>query len=179
MLRDRLKLSERRACRIVGQHRSTQRRPRTVAGDDQALRAELREIAGERPRWGYRRAHHELALRGWHVNRKLVQRVWREEGLRVPRRARKRRVPADPVRPQRAARQPSWSRCGRSTSSTTRPPTAGALRLVNVVDEFTREALVMHVARSIGADETRRSLDALLGRRGRAPRFLRSTTAPS
>ena len=101
MLRDRLRLSERRACRIVGQHRSTQRRPKTVAADDQALRAELREIAGERPRWGYRRAHHELGLRGWQVNRKRVQRVWREEGLRVPRRSRKRRVPAD--RPDRSA----------------------------------------------------------------------------
>ncbi|MBA3408034.1 MAG: IS3 family transposase, partial [Solirubrobacterales bacterium] len=64
MLRDRLGVSERRACRYVGQHRSTQRRPAAVAADDQALRGALRQIAGERPRWGYRRAHHELGLRG-------------------------------------------------------------------------------------------------------------------
>jgi hypothetical protein len=70
MLGDRLGLSERRACRYVGQHRSTQRRAPIVAADDQALRAALRQIAGERPRWGYRRAHHELCGQGWAVNRK-------------------------------------------------------------------------------------------------------------
>src|SRR5450755_333787 len=55
-LRDRLGMSERRACRLAGQHRSTQRHEPVVAGDDAALRAELRRISRERPRWGYRRA---------------------------------------------------------------------------------------------------------------------------
>ncbi len=90
ILRDRLGVSERWACRVVGQHRSTQRREATVAADDQALRAALRAFAAERPRWGYRRAHHRLREEGWPVNRKRVQRVWREEGLRVPVRRRKR-----------------------------------------------------------------------------------------
>jgi transposase InsO family protein len=90
MLRDRLDISERRACRYVGQHRSTQRRPKTIADDDQALRGELRAFAARRPRWGYRRAHDHLIEQGWEVNRKRVQRLWREEGLRVPRRRRKR-----------------------------------------------------------------------------------------
>jgi putative transposase len=169
MLRDRLKVSERRACRIVGQHRSTQRRPKTVAADDQALRAELREIAGERPRWGYRRAHHELGLRGWRVNRKRMRRVWREEGLRVPRRARKRRVPASQVdRSQLRAGRPDevWAVDFQHDQTVDGRP----IRLVNVVDEFTREALVMHAARSIGADELVAQLDA----RGAAWRFLRS-----
>ncbi len=57
MLQDRLGLSERRACRYAGQHRSTQRHESLVAGEDQALRAELRRISRRRPRWGYRRAH--------------------------------------------------------------------------------------------------------------------------
>ena len=65
MLRDRLGLSERRACRVVGQHRSTQRHKPTRAGDDHALRAQLREISVQRPRWGYRRAHHRLRELGW------------------------------------------------------------------------------------------------------------------
>jgi putative transposase len=52
MLRDRLGLSERRACRYVGQHRSTQRHEPVRAEDDQALRAELRRFSAERPRWG-------------------------------------------------------------------------------------------------------------------------------
>ena len=71
------------------------------------LRAELRKISVERPRWGYRRAHHRLREEGWSVNRKRVQRLWREEGLRVPVRKRKRRrlgdstVPAQRLRAQR------------------------------------------------------------------------------
>ena len=107
MLRDRLGLSERRACRVVGQHRSTQRHKPTRAGDDHALRAQLREISVQRPRWGYRRAHHQLRQLGWEINRKRVQRLWREEGLRVPVRRRKRRrlgestVPAKRLRAER------------------------------------------------------------------------------
>jgi transposase InsO family protein len=90
MLRDRLGVSERWACRTLGQHRCTQRREPTRAGDDLALRAALGKIATDRPRWGYRRAHNELRLDGWELNRKRVQRLWREEGLRVPARSRKR-----------------------------------------------------------------------------------------
>ena len=107
MLQDRLGLSERRACEIVGQHRSTQRRPACVAEDDGALRAQLREISRQRPRWGYRRAHALLVREGWEINRKRVQRLWREEGLRVPQRRRKRRrlgestVPAQRLRAER------------------------------------------------------------------------------
>jgi len=71
------------------------------------LRAELRAFSVKRPRWGYRRAHHHLRQEGWEINRKRVQRVWREEGLRVPQRKRKRRrlgestVPAVRLRAQR------------------------------------------------------------------------------
>ena len=96
MLRDRLGVSERRACRYVDQHRSTQRREPVVASDDQALRAALRAFAGERKWWGYRRAHHHLVSdEGWQVNRKRVQRLWREEGLRVPQTRRRKRPVGD------------------------------------------------------------------------------------
>ena len=64
MLRDRLCLSERRACRIAGQNRSTQRYCPQLAQADQALRARLRKISEERPRWGYRRAHAHLLAEG-------------------------------------------------------------------------------------------------------------------
>ena len=93
MLQDRLELSERRACEIAEQHRSTQRREPQVADDDQALRARLRKLSAKKPRWGYRRAHGHLLSEGWQVNRKRVQRIWREEGLRVPARKRKRHTP--------------------------------------------------------------------------------------
>ena len=90
MLKDRLGVSERRACLIAGQHRSTQRRDSCVAADDAVLRAALRKLSRERPRWGYRRAHARLLEEGWSLNRKRTQRLWREEGLRVPQRRRKR-----------------------------------------------------------------------------------------
>ncbi|MBV8944318.1 MAG: IS3 family transposase [Solirubrobacterales bacterium] len=83
MLQDRLGLSERRACRYVGQHRSTQRHEVVAAEDDAAVRAELRGISRRRPRWGYRRAHQLLLDQGWRLNRKRTQRLWREEGLRA------------------------------------------------------------------------------------------------
>ena len=107
MLQDRLGISERRACRIVGQPRSSQRREPVVAEDDAALRAELRAFSRERPRWGYRQAHQHLLDRGWSINRKRVQRLWREEGLRVPQKRRKRQrvgestVPGDRLRAER------------------------------------------------------------------------------
>jgi putative transposase len=78
MLRDRLDVSERWACRVVGQHRSTERYEPKRAEDDAALRAALRKFAADRPRWGYRRAHHRLRQDGWSVNRKRVQRLWLE-----------------------------------------------------------------------------------------------------
>ena len=107
MLEDRLGLSERRACQIAGQHRSTQRHRPRRADRDEGLRVRLRELSREHPRWGYRRAWASLRGEGWELNRKKVQRLWREEGLRVPRRRRKRQrlgiltVPAERLRAER------------------------------------------------------------------------------
>ncbi len=87
---DRLGLSQRRACRIVGQHRSTQRHTPAEADPDRQLRVWLRKFPKKHPRWGYRRAHTVAVREGWRVNRKRIQRLWREEGLRVPQKRRKR-----------------------------------------------------------------------------------------
>ena len=130
MLQDRLGLSERRACRVAGQHRSTQRHEPQLAPDDAALRARLREISKDKPRWGYRRAHARLIEEGWEVNRKRVQRLWREEGLRVPaRKAKRRRLAETPTASAFAPSAPTTS--GRSTSmrrNSRRTPVAGAER---------------------------------------------------
>ena len=85
-----LGISQRLACRIVGQHRSTQRHQPIEPDRDRALREELRRLSRDHPRWGYRRAHAQLRGQGWRVNRKAIQQRWREEGLRVPARRRKR-----------------------------------------------------------------------------------------
>ena len=177
MLRDRLGVSERWACRVVGQHRSTQRPEPIVARDDEALRAALRAIAAERPRWGYRRAHARLGELGWAVNRKRVQRLWREEGLRVPARRRKRQrlgestVPADRLRAERPGHV--WAIDFQFDQAVN----GRAIKLLNIVDEFTREALAMHVATSITADDTVRVLDRLARERG-APEHVRCDNGP-
>ncbi len=85
MLRDRFGVSQRRACRVVGQHRSTQRLdPPTISDDEVELRAFLRAFSKERPRWGWRRAAKAARREGRPVNDKRIQRLWREEGLKVP-----------------------------------------------------------------------------------------------
>ncbi len=166
MLCDRLGVSERWACRVVGQHRSTERYAPKRAEDDQTLRAELREFSRERQRWGYRRAHHHLRQMGWDVNRKRVQRLWREEGLRVPQRRRKRRrlgsstVPAERLRAERANHVWAFDFQFDQTAD------GRALKLLNIVDEFTRESLVMLVERSIDAETVVQALERLCGERG-------------
>ena len=154
MLRDRLGVSERWACKVVGQHRSTHRHEPKRAADDAALRAELRKFSKERPRWGYRRAHHRLRELGWEVNRKRVQRLWREEGLRVPQRKRKRRRLGESTVPAQRLRAERPNQVWAIDFQFDQTADGRVLKLLNVVDEFTREALAMLVQRSIDADRT-------------------------
>jgi putative transposase len=168
-----LGLSQRLACRIVGQHRSTQRHQPTEPERDQALRQQLRAFSRAHPRWGYRRAHAQLLHQGWVVNRKAIQRLWREEGLRVPAQRRKRQrlgtstTPADRL----AAEHPDhvWALDYQFDQT----EDGRRLKLLNVVDEHTREALTIAVDRRIDADATVAVLDQLVVERGRPPRFIR------
>ena len=89
-LQERLEASERRACQVTSQARATQRYRGRRRDKDAALAAELRRISRERPRAGYRMATALLRRAGMAVNAKRVQRLWRQEGLKVPRRQRKR-----------------------------------------------------------------------------------------
>jgi putative transposase len=179
MLQDRLGLSERRACRIAGQHRSTQRHEPNQADDDQALRKRLREISAKKPRWGYRRAHGHLLSEGWAVNRKRVQRIWRCEGLRVPQKARKRRrlghSTAEGAERLRATHPNHvWALDFQHDATTD----GRELKLLNIVDEFTREALAIECERTIDADETVATLERLVAGRGFAPENLRADNGP-
>jgi putative transposase len=173
-----LGLSQRLACRVVGQHRSTQRHQSVEPDRDRALRAELRRVSRAHPRWGYRRAHAQLCRQGWRVNRKAVQRRWREEGLRVPARRRKRQrlgtstTPADRL----AAEHPDhvWA----LDYQFDQIEDGRRLKLLNVVDEHTREALAIQVERRIDADATVAVLDRLVAERRATPRFLRWDNGP-
>ncbi len=173
MVQDRFGVLERRACRIAGQHRSTQRREGFVAPDDAGLRAALRGISRDRPRWGYRRAHQLLLDQGWELNRKRTQRLWREEGLRVPQRRRKRRrlgvstVPADRLR----AEGPDhvWA----IDFQFDQTADGRILKLLHVVDEFTREALAIECRRRIDADATVATLERFVAQPGVRPGHIR------
>src|SRR3546814_10548798 len=83
-------VSERRLCRVLGQHRSTQRKAPRGADDEAALTEDIIALARQYGRYGYRRVTALLRDAGWHVNRKRVERIWRREGLKVPQRQPKR-----------------------------------------------------------------------------------------
>ena len=178
LLQQRLGVSQRRACEIVHQHRSTQRYRPGVPDPDRDLRAELRGFAESHPRWGYRRAHAVLGRRGWGVNRKKVQRLWREEGLRVPPKRRKRRRVGD-------------SDVDAGVLTAERPDHVWALdfqfdvtasgrkiKILHVLDEFTRESLADLVEYSIDADATVTCLDKVASARGCTPKFVRCDNGP-
>jgi putative transposase len=174
VLCDRFGVSERRACRVVGQHRSTQRRPcRPRPAEEDKLRRRLRDIARAHPRWGWKMAHRLLRREGWRINRKRTRRLWREEGLRRPAVCRKRR--RGPTGERRHAIRPNdvWALDFQFDETAD----GRRLKLLNVVDEFTREALAMRVGRTCDADDVVATIEALVKQRG-APAHLRMDNGP-
>ncbi len=178
MLQDRLGFSERRACRLAGQHRSTQRHQSPTGGDDAALRGALRRISLDRPRWGYRRAHQLLLDQGWQVNRKRTQRLWREEGLRVPRRRRKRHRLGESTVPAARLRAEAPDHVWAIDFQWDQTADGHNLKLLHVVDEFTREALAIECRRQIDSDQTVAVLDRLIAQRGSTPTYVRCDNGP-
>ncbi len=88
---EKLKVSERRTCRVLGQPRSTQRRKKTEKLDEFQLTENIIKLAKDYGRYGYRRITALLKQQGWQVNHKRVERIWRKEGLKVPSRQPKKR----------------------------------------------------------------------------------------
>ena len=165
------------ACRLAGLSRSAWRRPLnhdTVADPDQPLRAWLCQYAKDHPRWGYRRAYHDARADGWHVNHKKIQRLWCEEGLRVPQRCRRKRVGSSTIEaPAAYAPNVVWAVdfqfdvCEQGK----------AFKICSIVDEHTRECIGGLVERSITADRFIDHLEELIVQRG-APVVLRSDNGP-
>ena len=173
---DRFGVSERRACRLVGQHRSTQRlvcRPRPAQEDK--LRRRLREIARAHPRWGWKTAHAILRREGHTINRKRTRRLWRDEGLRRPAPCRRKRTRPPGGGPLLRAEHPNqvWALDFQFDETADRR----RLKLLNVVDEHTREALAMRVGRTCDADQVVAVIEALVAERG-APGHLRMDNGP-
>jgi len=177
MLRERFGVSERRACKVVGQHRSTQRLDSPEMRDDeQQLREFLRAFSKARPRWGWRRAAKAARRDGRAVNDKRVRRLWRDEGLRVPQRRRKKRLTGIgthvgamcPIAPNAL-----WALDFQFDTTAD----GRTVKMLNVIDEYTRECPAIVVDRSIDADAVVATLDRLAAQRG-APRFVRFDNGP-
>lgn len=168
VLVDEFGVSQRRACALVGQHRSTQRRRAPGRGDaEQVLRARLREIATKHPRWGWRKAHAIARNEGLVLNRKRTHRIWREEGLRRPPRARKKRRvgPRSGDRLTAIAPDQVWALDYQVDVTTD----GRQIRFLNVIDEFTREAFATRAARSFTSDATVAVLEEVIAETGRWP----------
>lgn len=172
----RFKISQRRACRLVGQVRSTQRYAPVPSDFEARLVVEMIKHAEAHPRWGYRRIHALLVEDGWPVNVKRIERLWRAQDLRVPPRRKNRPGGKGPGLAGNSAWARPATRPGHIWSydfMSLRTEDGRPLRLLNVVDEYTRVGVGFHVARRIGTRSVQRTVDRLIGERG-APRVIRS-----
>ena len=177
-LQETFGVSERRACRVLEQPRSSQRYVSTKAVEDTALVERMVALSQQNPRYGYRRVWALLGREGWEVNKKRVQRLWREAGLKVP-----------------AGRERKRRRLGSSENGCTRrraeyidhvwsydfamdtTEDGRRLKVMPVVDEYTRECLALEVERSITAGDVLEVLDRLFSERGE-PAYIRSDNGP-
>lgn len=170
-------ISERRACRVLGVPRSTHRYVGRAREREEALLLRIRTLARENPRYGYRRIRALLNREGWAVNLKRVHRLWRQEGLKVPPVQRKRRRlgqsqnSSQRLRAERADHVWSYDFVHDQTSD------GRGLKVLPVVDEFTRECLAIEVQRSLTAEDVITTLEYLFELRGE-PEFIRSDNGP-
>jgi len=160
-LRAAYAVSERRACRTLAFARSSQRYASRRAPCAE-LRERLRTLALLKPRWGYRRLHWLLAREGWAVNHKLVQRLYREEGLAVRRRAKKRVAVARVPRSTPIVANERWSMDFVSDALAD----GRGFRCLTVVDDCTRECPAIEVAQSLPAARVILVLEQLARTRG-------------
>jgi len=171
-------VSQRRACEVLGQPRSTQRlEPKNPKEEERRLVARMLELVRLHPRYGYRRIWALLRREGWRVNRKRVHRLWRRQGLKVPRKRRKKRRLGSSA--NGCVRRPAehkghvwaWDFLHDRTSDG-RP-----LKWFTVVDEYTRECVALEVGRGMAAKAVSEVLAAAVRERG-APAHIRSDNGP-
>jgi transposase InsO family protein len=176
-LQEHCEASERRACKVTGQPRATQRYRGRRRDKDAALVAALGRISRRRPRAGYRMATAHLRREGWVVNPKRVQRLWRQEGLKVPRRQRKRRRLGHS---DNSARRRRAMRCNQVWSYDfvfDQTEDGRRLKWLPICDEFSRESVALEVARTMEAKDVIAVLEQAVAERG-APEFIRSDNGP-
>ena len=170
-------VSQRRACRVLGQPRSSQRKePRKREAEAELVRRML-ELVRRHPRFGYRRIGVLLRREGWRVNRKRVWRLWRQQGLKVPRKQRKKRRLGSSkngcVRRRAEYRNHVWA----WDFIFDRTSDGRALKWLTLEDEYTRECLALEVGRGMSARVVIEVLVGVVQERG-APAGLRSDNGP-
>jgi putative transposase len=161
----------------VGQHRSTQRHCSELNAYEDQLVKEMRALARRHPRYGVPRITGLLRHGGWKLNHKKVERLWRAEGLQVRIRARKRRRlgSSDQGYPRHRAQRPNHVWCYDFIFDRTED--GRRVKILSIVDEFTRECLALVAARRIDAHRVVEVLHTLVAQRG-APEHLRSDNGP-
>ncbi len=176
-MRSVLGVSERRVCRTLGQARSTQRRVPKLRPDEAVLSDAVVRLARQYGRYGYRRVTALLRVEGWRVNAKRVERIWRREGLKVPRRQPKRaRLWLNDGSCIRL--RPCWpGHVWAYDFVQDRTRNGRAFRMLTVIDEFSRECLAIVVARRLRADDVLQILADLFIERG-PPDHIRSDNGP-
>lgn len=176
-MRQTLGVSERRACLILEQHRSTQRKVPHGPSDEERLTEDIIELARHYGRYGYRMVTGLLNTSGWHVNHKRVERIWQREGLKVPpKQAKKGRLWLNDgscvrLRPERPGHVWSYDFVQDRTHD------GRVYRTLNIIDEFTKEALMIRVARKLNSTDVVDALTDLFILRG-PPAFIRSDNGP-
>lgn len=164
-------ISERRSIQLLFLSRSTCRY-RFKREADAEFEKQVKELAVENPRFGYRRIHALLKREGLPVNRKRVERTWQKLGLQVPRRTRKKKqVKNKGLMPSPAATRPNevWT----YDFVFDRDAAGNKLKMLTLMDEFTREGLAIRVGRSFKAEQVKDVLAEVGEERG-FPDFLRS-----
>ena len=170
-------VSERFACKVLGQHRSTQRKRPRGRPDDEVLTAAIIRLASRYGRYGYRRITAMLRSEGWTVNAKRVERIWRREGLKVPHKQPKRGrlwlndgscVRLRPEYPNHV-----WS----YDFVESRTHNGRKFRMLNIIDEFTRECLAIRIDRKLNSTDVIDVLSDLFILRG-VPGHVRSDNGP-
>ncbi|WP_204114533.1 IS3 family transposase [Shimia biformata] len=176
-IRKKFRVSERLACRVLGQHRSTQRKVPQGRADEEVLTADIIALASQYGRYGYRRITALLREAGWAVNVKRVERIWRREGLKVPQKQPKKSrlwlndgscIRLRPERPNHV-----WS----YDFVESRTHDGRKFRMLNLIDEFTRECLAIRIDRKLRSTDVIDMLSDLFILRG-VPDHIRSDNGP-
>ena len=155
-------ISERRACKALGVTRSVQRYKKRKADDEAQLRTDIIRLAHQYGRYGYRRITALLRIEGWQVNHKRVERLWREEGLKVPKKQQKRK------RLYLNDGSCIWLRpCWQNhvwgyDFVADRLSNGKKIRMLTVIDEFSRKCLTIRVSYKLNSDDVLDTLSTLL-----------------